>query len=101
VSITVKEVREVADLANLRLTEAEIDSLSKDLDEILTHMETLDELNTSNVPPTAQVLYEDADEETTTLREDEERPHLDNVTALFNAPLSGAGYYKVPKVIER
>lgn len=97
--ITEKEVRYVADLANLKLTEEEIGSLSKDLDEILTHMDTLNEVDTSNVQPMAQVLY-DA-EETATLREDIGRPSLGNELALANAPLAGAGYFKVPKVIER
>jgi aspartyl-tRNA(Asn)/glutamyl-tRNA(Gln) amidotransferase subunit C len=99
VKITEKEVRYVADLANLKLTSEEIDRLSKDLDEILTHMDTLNEVDTSNVQPMAQVLY-DADE-TATLREDRERPTLGNDAALANAPLVGAGYFKVPKVIER
>jgi aspartyl-tRNA(Asn)/glutamyl-tRNA(Gln) amidotransferase subunit C len=99
VKITEKEVRYVADLANLKLEEAEIARLSKDLDEILTHMDTLNELDTSNVQPMAQVLYES--EETATLREDAERPCLGNEAALANAPLAGAGYFKVPKVIER
>ena len=89
----------MADLANLKLTDPEIGRLSKDLDEILTHIDTLNELDTSNVQPMAQVLYEA--EETATLREDRERPPFDNATALLNAPLAGAGYYKVPKVIER
>ena len=89
----------MADLANLKLTSEEIDRLSKDLDEILTHMDTLNEVDTSNVQPMAQVLY-DADE-TATLREDRERPTLGNDAALANAPLAGAGYFKVPKVIER
>jgi len=53
----------------------------------------------SNVQPMAQVLYEA--EETATLRADIERPTLGNEAALANAPLAGAGYYKVPKVIER
>lgn len=97
--ITEQEVRYVADLANLKLSDQEIASLSKDLDEILTHMEALNEIDTSNVEPMAQVLY-DA-EETATLREDRERPPLGNQAALANAPLAGAGYYKVPKVIER
>ncbi len=97
--ITETEVRYVADLANLKLTDDEIARLSKDLDEILTHMDTLDELDTSNVQPMAQVLYEAG--ETATLREDRERPTLSNDDALANAPLPGAGYYKVPKVIER
>lgn len=97
--ITEKEVRYVAGLANLELTGEEIARLSKDLDEILGHMDTLNELDTSNVQPMAQVLY-DA-EETATLREDRERPPLGNGPALANAPLAGAGYFKVPKVIER
>ena len=97
--ITDKEVRYVADLANLKLTSEEIGRLSKDLDEILTHIDTLNELDTSNVQPMAQVLY-DA-EENATLREDQERPCLGNELALANAPLAGAGYFKVPKVIER
>ncbi len=97
--ITEPEVRYVADLANLKLTDSEIARLSKDLDEILTHIDTLNELDTSNIQPMAQVLFEA--EETATLREDRERTPLANADALANAPLAGAGYYKVPKVIER
>ena len=97
--ITEPEVRNVADLANLKLTDEEIGRLSKDLDEILTHIDTLNELDTSNVQPMAQVLYEA--EETATLREDRERATLGNEAALANAPLAGGGYYKVPRVIER
>jgi len=99
VKITEQEVRHVADLANLSLTDPEIERLSKDLDEILTHIDTLNELDTSNVQPMAQVLYEAGD--TATLREDRERPPIGNAAALANAPVAGAGYYKVPKVIER
>ena len=97
--ITEPEVRYVADLANLKLSDEEIGRLSKDLDEILNHIDTLNELDTSNVQPMAQVLYEA--EETATLREDRERATLGNEAALANAPLAGGGYYKVPKVIER
>ena len=97
--ITEQQVRYVADLANLKLTDQEIGRLSKDLDEILTHMDTLNELDTSSVEPMAQVLY-DA-EETASLREDRERPPIGNEAALANAALAGSGYYKVPKVIER
>lgn len=96
--ITPEEVRHVAELANLALTDAEIARMSRDLDEILTHMDKLNELDTSNVEPMAQVLY--AAEPTATLRDDRERPTLGNTEALRNAPLSGAGYYKVPRVID-
>lgn len=97
--ITEKEVRYVADLANLSLTEDEISRMAHDLDEILTHMDKLNEVDTDDVPPMAQVLY-DADE-TATLRADLERPSLSNAEALACAPNAGAGYFKVPKVIER
>ena len=97
--ITEQEVRYVARLANLSLTNQEIARLSKDLDEILTHIDTLNELDTSNVQPMAQVLYDAG--ETATLREDRERATLGNAAALANAPAAGAGYYKVPRVIER
>jgi len=99
VKISEQEVRYVADLANLKLADEEITRLKRDLDEILTHIDTLNELDTSNVQPMAQVLYEA--EETATLREDRERPCIGVDAALANAPLSGGGYYKVPRVIER
>jgi aspartyl-tRNA(Asn)/glutamyl-tRNA(Gln) amidotransferase subunit C len=99
VKITESEVRYVADLANLQLSEAEVARLAKDLDEILTHMDALNEIDTSAIEPMAQVLYESA--ETATLRADDPTPCLGNEAALANAPLAGAGYYKVPRVIER
>ena len=97
--ITESEVRYVADLANLKLTDSEIARLAKDLDEILTHMDALNEIDTSGVEPMAQVLYQS--EETATLRADEIIPPIGNEAALANAAVAGRGYYKVPKVIER
>ena len=97
--ITEKEVRYVADLANLRLSDGEVDKLRIDLNGILEHIDKLNELDTTGVEPMAQVLYDAG--ETATLRADVERPSLDNATALANAPQPGAGYFKVPKVIER
>ena len=97
--LTEKEVRYVAELANLALTDAEVGKLHADLDGILEHLDKLSEIDTSGVEPMAQVLYGAA--ETSGLREDQPRTPLDNRTALANAPQSGAGYFKVPKVIER
>jgi aspartyl-tRNA(Asn)/glutamyl-tRNA(Gln) amidotransferase subunit C len=99
VKITETQVREVADLANLDLTDTEIARLAKDMDEILTYMDALNELDTSAVEPMTQVLYQS--EETATLRGDQIIPPIGSEAALANAPLAGAGYYKVPKVIER
>lgn len=98
-NLTEQEVRYVADLANLRLTDEEVQKMSHDLSHVLTHIEQLNELDTSAVEPMAQVLF-DADE-TATLREDVPHKPLSNADALANAAASGAGYFKVPKVIER
>ncbi len=98
-NLSEEDVRYVADLANLRLSDEEVLRMSQDLGHILTHIAQLNALDTSNVEPMAQVLFE-ADE-TATLREDVPHATLSNQEALANAPLSGAGYYKVPKVIER
>jgi len=99
VRITEKEVRYVAGLANLKLSDAEVVKFQADLDGILEHMDRLNEIDTSGVEPMAQVLFEA--EETATLRADLPAPPLGNQTALANAPLAGAGYFKVPRVIER
>jgi aspartyl-tRNA(Asn)/glutamyl-tRNA(Gln) amidotransferase subunit C len=98
-NITDEEVRRVAELAALALRDDEVERMAKDLDNILNHMDKLNELDTAGIQPMAQVLFEA--EETATLREDLERPCLSNAEALANAPVSGGGYYKVPKVIER
>jgi len=99
VKLTEPEVRAIADLANLHLSDQEIARMAKDLDEILTHIDKLNELDTSDVEPMAQVLFDAG--ETATLRPDVVGATLDNATALANASQSGAGQFKVPKVIER
>jgi len=97
--ITEKEVRYVADLANLRLADDEVGRMCAELGEILAYVDKLNEVDTTDVEPMAQVLYEA--EETATLREDVDRPTLGADTAVANAPLTSGGYFKVPKVIER
>lgn len=97
--ITEKEVRYVAGLAHLELNDAEVSRMQRDMDDILSHIDKLNELDTSGVEPMAQVLYPGG--ASATLREDLPHAPLDNATALRNAALSGAGHFKVPKVIER
>jgi aspartyl-tRNA(Asn)/glutamyl-tRNA(Gln) amidotransferase subunit C len=99
VKITESQVRYVADLAHLKLTEEEIRRFTGELGEVLAYMDKLNELDTEGVEPMAQVLFEA--EETATLRDDVERESLGAEAALANAPLAGAGYFKVPRVIER
>ncbi len=70
-SISEQEIRRVAELANLALTDDEIARMARDLSGILTHMDKLNELDTTGVEPMAQVLFDSG--ETATLREDRER----------------------------
>ena len=99
VKITEKEVRYVAGLANLNLTDREVASLHADLDGILEHMDRLNEIDTTGVEPMSQVLF-DAGENRHAARR-RPVPPLGNPRRLANAPQPGAGYFKVPKVIER
>ncbi len=98
--ISREEVERVAELAYLDLSEAELESYRKQIDEILEYIGKLDELDTSQVQPMAQVL---ADEQTAdaTLRED--IVVLCDVAGeiLKQAPDPEAPYFRVPKVIER
>ncbi len=95
--LTEQQVRYVAGLANLALSDAEIGKLHADLEGILEHFDKLNEVDTTGVEPMAQVFSGDH----AALREDSIVPPLDNQAALANAPQPGAGYFKVPKVIER
>ena len=97
--ITEKDVRYVAALANLELTDQETARFVADLDSILAYAEKLNELDTAAVEPMAQVLHEA--QETATLRDDRDRECFSQEQSLANAPESGAGQFKVAKVIER
>lgn len=89
----------MAGLAHLRLSDAEVARMAREMDEILSHMGKLNQLDTTGVPPMAQVLYDAG--ETATLRDDIEGPTLSNEAAVSNAATAGNGYFKVPRVIEK
>jgi len=99
VKLTEQQVRDVAALADLSVTDAEIGKLHADLEGILEYFDKLSEIDTSGVEPMTQVSYET--ELANTLREDRPVRPLGNRDAMANAPQPGAGYFKVPKVIER
>lgn len=94
--ITHDEVRRIAELAELQLTEAEIDRYRDQLAGILSHFRALEELDTSDVPPTQHVL-----DVQNVLRPDEPRPSVSTDEALANAPRERDGFFDVPAVIER
>ncbi len=104
--VTEKDVAYVADLAHLDLTAEERARMLKDLNSILGYIDRLNQLDTSNVEPMAQVAdryveRKDANGFSYAMRADELRPCLPREEALRNAPESDGIFFKVPKVIER
>jgi aspartyl-tRNA(Asn)/glutamyl-tRNA(Gln) amidotransferase subunit C len=93
--ITLEMVRHVALLARLELSEPEQARLRADMDEMLSYIDKLNELDTSDVAPTAQV-----GESGTPMRDDVVTSRPDAAAMLANAPESERGYFKVPKIIE-
>ncbi|MCA9338310.1 Asp-tRNA(Asn)/Glu-tRNA(Gln) amidotransferase subunit GatC [Candidatus Saccharibacteria bacterium] len=94
-TISRDDVLHLAELSNLILTDAEIDSMSKDLESILGYVAQLDELDTDGVEPTYQVIDLE-----NVWREDKVVPHVadkDNLLAI--APDTENGQIKVPKVL--
>lgn len=88
--LTVEQVRQVAELARLGLSDEEMERLSGELSKILDYIDLLDELDTAAVEPTAQVggLVD-------VFRPDEVRESLPVEAALANAPAGEDGYFKV------
>jgi aspartyl-tRNA(Asn)/glutamyl-tRNA(Gln) amidotransferase subunit C len=96
-----EDVLRVAELAHLALTESELSTYREQLEEILTYIEKLKEIDVSQVEPMAQVLYPGGQASNPSLREDELRP-CDVAEAVFaGAPDTRKPYFRVPKVIER
>jgi len=94
-----KDVRYVAELAHLELTPEEVQKFLPQLDSILQHMQKLNELDTSQVEPMAQVTYPAA--ANPSLRADQPHKTFEQEEALANAPDQSAGYFRVPRVIEK
>lgn len=98
-ALTEKDVKYVAELAHLELTQDEVKKFLPQLDSILAYMQKLNELDTSQIEPMAQVTYPAASNPS--LRSDQPRTTFARDTALMNAPEQGAGCFKVPRVIEK
>ncbi|WP_419805694.1 Asp-tRNA(Asn)/Glu-tRNA(Gln) amidotransferase subunit GatC [Terriglobus sp.] len=103
-SVTLDDVRHVAALASLDLTADEEPRMQRDLNAILAHVAQLQELDTTGVPPMAQVgelLQTPAAPAGGDLRTDGERPSFPRAAILHEAPETDGRFFKVPKVIER
>ncbi len=110
--VTEKDVAHVADLANLELTAEERVILLRDLNSILDYIDRLNQLDTTDVPPMAQVSDRYGIDQSKTgserfayaSREDileGLRKSLPHDVALQNAPDTNGTFFKVPKVIEK
>jgi len=93
------DVLKVAALANLELSDSEVDTYRGHLDDILTYIEKLNELDTSGVEPLTQVVAASTDD--STLREDVIVRADIVMEVLRGAPDPEAPYFRVPKVIEK
>ncbi len=99
--VSPQDVTHVANLANLDLTESERAAMLRDLNSILDHIDNLNEIDTTNVPPVVQMAGLQSEQ---TDRDDileGLRPSLPRPEALANAPSNDGIFFVVPKVIER
>jgi aspartyl-tRNA(Asn)/glutamyl-tRNA(Gln) amidotransferase subunit C len=92
--ITPQEVSHVADLARLHMSQEEIDAMAKQLDDILTYVAKLNELDTGSIVPTTHAISI-----VNAFREDEEKLSLEREKTLANAPQQNSESFVVPKVI--
>ncbi len=103
--ISREDVARVAELAHLGLSPEEIDTYREQLDAILSYVDKLKELDTSNVEPMAQVLHTaasgDGADRHPELREDILLPCDVAESVLRQAPDAQSPFFRVPRVIDR
>lgn len=93
-SLSESEVRHVAMLARLALTDEEVFALQGDLNSILGHIDTIRQLDLASVPPTAHAIPV-----TNVTREDVVKPCLPRELALMNAPAQQDGAFLIPQIV--
>jgi aspartyl-tRNA(Asn)/glutamyl-tRNA(Gln) amidotransferase subunit C len=93
--ISTDQVKHVANLARLSITEEDAELFASQLDAIITFAEQLNEVDTENVKPTSHVL-----DMKNIMREDIPKKGLDNEEVVKNAPDHTDGYIRVPSILE-
>lgn len=93
--LTPDDVRKVARLARLKLTDDEVAAFTRQLADVVRYVDQLSEVNTAGVEPLAHAI-----EIENVLRADEPRPSLPRADALSNAPASDGRYFLVPQILE-
>jgi aspartyl-tRNA(Asn)/glutamyl-tRNA(Gln) amidotransferase subunit C len=94
-SLTAQEVEWVAHLARLHLTEAELETMTRQLSAIVDYVDQLKQVNTEGVEPMAHAVAIH-----NVFREDEAAPSLPVADALANAPQRRGDFYSVPAVLD-
>ena len=94
-SVTIEEVRHIARLARLRLTEDEEIAMASQLSKILDYVEQLNELDLTGVEPMSHVL-----DLVNAMRDDEVEHRITHEEALRNAPAADSDYFRVPRFVE-
>lgn len=97
--LTEKDVRYAAGLAHLELSDQEVTKFQAQLASILEYMQKLNQLDTAEVEPMAQVIAPGSP--APSLRPDRVAPSLSQEEAVGGSPEHEAGLFKVPSVIER
>lgn len=92
------DVRKVAELAHLEITEEEAAIYQPQMEQIVRYVEQLSELSLDGVEPMIGGLTEEG-EQTDALRDDEVSPSFTQKEALAEAPAAAEGHFKVPKVL--
>ena len=90
-----EDVLHIARLARLGLTEAEVEKFSEQLSHLLEHFEVLQQVDTTDVPPTAQAI-----DLQTVMRDDEVAESLPPDQILDNAPQKEGDFFRVQAVLE-
>lgn len=94
-TVTAENVKKVARLARIRMSEEEIDKYTPQLNNILGWIEQLSEVDTDHVEPLANVVDSELQ-----LREDEKTEGDNQGAVLAGAPEQTSGFFVVPKVVE-
>jgi aspartyl-tRNA(Asn)/glutamyl-tRNA(Gln) amidotransferase subunit C len=88
------DIRYVAKLARIALTEEEVEIFGRQVGDLLTHVNALAELDVASIPATAQVV-----ESRNVTRDDMPRPCLNREEVLAEAPQRQGGFFRVPRII--
>lgn len=95
-TIKPEDVKRVAEMARLSLSEEEIQSIGAEMDRVLKYAEKMADVDVDGVAPMTHMVHHDEN----VLRTDDIRPSLPKDQVLMNAPQVQDGYFRVPRIVE-